>query len=132
MLRYLPPFLLPPTNSISSRRIKPTPDPVSASLSFIRELETLTGGNFRQGTLPELYIGSYRDFLNTAKRDGKIGMVVLVCGEHEDDEVFKKEVLADPELVRVLKDKEILVWAADIRSRDGYQGASLLYPTDAS
>lgn len=105
---------------------------MSASLSFIRELETFTGGSSRQGTLPELYIGSYRDFLNTAKRDGKIGMVVLVCGEHEDDEAFKKEVLSDPELVRVLKEKDVLVWAADIRSREGYQGESSVLDVNLS
>lgn len=122
LLRYVPRILLPPTNAASARRVRPAADPTSTALSFIRDLETLTGGSAQQGTLVELYIGSYRDFLNTAKRDGKIGMVVLVCGEHEDDVAFKREVLADPELVRVLREKDVLVWAGDIRSREGYQG----------
>lgn len=50
--------------------------------------------------------------------------MVLTCGEHEDDAQFKKEVLADQELVRVLKEKDVLVWAADSRIREGYQGES--------
>lgn len=49
-------------------------------------------------------------------------MVVLVCNEHEDDAQFKREVLADPELVRCVKEREMLVWGADIRTREGYQG----------
>ena len=53
-----------------------------------------------------------------------MGLVILTCGEHEDDAQFKKEVLGDQELVRVLKEKEVSVWAADSRSREGYQGMS--------
>lgn len=49
-------------------------------------------------------------------------MVVLVCGEHENDEEFKRDVLGDAELIRMLKEREIMVWGADIRSREGYQG----------
>lgn len=51
-------------------------------------------------------------------------MVVLVCDEHEDDEEFKRDVICDPELVRFIKEKDIMVWGADIRSREGYQGES--------
>jgi hypothetical protein len=49
-------------------------------------------------------------------------VVVLVCKEHEDDAQFKREVLADPELVRCVKEREMLVWGADVRTREGYQG----------
>jgi FAS-associated factor 2 len=60
------------------------------------------------------------------RKQAKIGMVVLVCGEHEDDEEFKRDVVCDPELVRFIKEKEIMVWGADIRSREGYQGMSTI------
>lgn len=46
----------------------------------------------------------------------------MTCSEHEDDEEFKRDVLSDGELVRVLKEKDVLVWAGDVRSREGYQG----------
>jgi FAS-associated factor 2 len=74
--------------------------------------------------LPEFYIGPYREFLGRVKKEGKLGLVVLVCAEHEDDSTFKREVLGDPELVRCVKEKEMIVWGADVRTREGYQGAS--------
>lgn len=55
---------------------------------------------------------------------GKVGLVVLCSGEHEDDEEFKKDVLGDEEFVGCLKRNDLLVWGADIRSREGYQGGS--------
>jgi FAS-associated factor 2 len=63
------------------------------------------------------------------RKQGKVGVVILVSGEHEDDEEFKKEVLGDHELIRLLKEKDVLVWAQDVRSRDGYQGGSKHYYT---
>lgn len=49
-------------------------------------------------------------------------MAIITCAEHEDDVTFKREAFADAELVKFLKEKEILVWAGDVRSREGYQG----------
>lgn len=50
--------------------------------------------------------------------------------EHEDDAVFKKECLGDRELVRFLREKEVVVWAGDILSREGYQGAPITVAPD--
>lgn len=74
--------------------------------------------------MPDFHIGAYRDFLTNVRKEGRVGLVMLVCGEHEDDEEFKRDVLCDPELVKCLKEKEIMVWGADIGSREGYQGKS--------
>ena len=60
--------------------------------------------------------------MNQVRKEGKVGLVVLMCGEHEDDEEFKRDVLIDAELVRTLKEKDVMVWGADVRSREGYQG----------
>ncbi|KAI9636848.1 uncharacterized protein MKK02DRAFT_45556 [Dioszegia hungarica] len=129
-LRYLPPFLRPPTTSrstsSSNRRLQ---DPTTTSLTYIRDLERLTGCSATSGTLPEIYIGPYREFLNTLRKDGKVGMVLVTCAEHEDDVKFKRETLADGEMVRFLKEKEILLWAGDVRSREGYQVAGTLLAT---
>ena len=74
--------------------------------------------------MPEFWVGPYREYLSDVRKQGRIGMVVLVCDEHEDDEEFKRDVICDPELVRFIKEKDIMVWGADIRSREGYQGES--------
>lgn len=122
-LRYLPPFLRPPSSpnarSSSTRQLQ---DPASTSLSYIRDLERITGCSVASGSLPEIYIGPYREYLNTLRKDGKVGMAIITCAEHEDDVTFKREAFADAELVKFLKEKEILVWAGDVRSREGYQG----------
>lgn len=124
-LPHLPRFLRPPSpTSSTSRSI--TRDPTTTSLSFVRDLETLTGNSASAGTLPEFWIGPYRDFLTAVRKGGRIGCVILVCGEHENDEEFKRDVLCDPEFVRCIKENEIMVWGADIRGREGYQGRSLM------
>jgi len=119
ILPRLPQFLLPPNGPTSRQRQS---NPTAAALSFVRDLETFTGCSAATNSLPEFYIGPYREFMLNVRKEGKVGMVVVVCGEHEDDEEFKRDVLCDSELVRTLKEKDIMVWGADVRSREGYQG----------
>jgi len=121
-LRYMPRFLLPPSSAPTPR---PPRDPTTVSLSFVRDLEQFTGCSAASGTMLDFWVGPYREFLSDVRKQAKIGMIVLVCGEHENDEEFKRDVLCDPELVRFIKEKEIMVWGADIRSKEGYQGRSL-------
>ncbi|ORY33083.1 hypothetical protein BCR39DRAFT_521080 [Naematelia encephala] len=128
-LPYLPPFLRPPSLAASSPRISSSRDPLTQSLDFIHDISSFTGCSPADGTLPDFYEGGYRDFLTHVRKEGKVGLVLLVCGEHEDDEEFKRDVLCDREFVRCLKDKEILIWGADIRSREGYQVSQTLLTT---
>jgi FAS-associated factor 2 len=95
----------------------------------VRDLETLAGGNGATGTLPDFWVGSYRDFLGEVRKQGKVGLVVLVSSEHEEDEEFKRDVLADPEFIKCLKDNDIMIWAADRSSREGYMVAQTLLVT---
>jgi len=120
-LRYMPRFLLPPSSAPTPR---PPRDPTTVSLSFVRDLEQFTGCSAASGTMLDFWVGPYREFLSDVRKQAKIGMIVLVCGEHENDEELKRDVLCDPELVRFIKEKEIMVWGADIRSKEGYQGRS--------
>ncbi|WVQ81146.1 hypothetical protein IAT38_003268 [Cryptococcus sp. DSM 104549] len=127
VLRHLPPFLRPPTTPAIHPR--PPQDPTTTSLEYIRELETFTRCSSAEGTLPEFYIGPYKEFLTILRREGKLGMVVLVSGEHEDDEEFKRGTLCDREVVRTLKEKDVLVWGGDISSREGFQVSQTLLTT---
>ncbi|WVQ93126.1 hypothetical protein IAU59_000190 [Kwoniella sp. CBS 9459] len=137
LLPRLPAFLLPPSTPASRSTSRPgfgfglggAQDPTTSSLRFIRELELFTRCSTSAGTLPEFYIGPYREFIQSLRSQGKLGLIVLVSSEHEDDEEFKRDVLADPELVRTLKEKEVVVWAADISSREGYQASQTLLTT---
>lgn len=127
LLPRLPAFLLPPSSSRPPLRVKQ--DPTTASLHYVRDLETFTGCSHTAGTLPDFWVGPYREFLTDVRRQGKVGVVILTCGEHEDDEEFKKDVLCDSELVRALREKEVMVWGADVRSREGYQVSQTLLTT---
>ncbi|KAK4683862.1 hypothetical protein P7C73_g6354, partial [Tremellales sp. Uapishka_1] len=108
---------------------RPPVDAMTASLNFIRDLEVFTGCSAAQGTMPEFWIGGYKDFLNHVRKEAKVGLVVLFCAEHEDDEEFKRDVICDGELVRSLRENDVLVWGADIRSREGYQVSQTLLTT---
>ncbi|WWD21331.1 hypothetical protein CI109_105815 [Kwoniella shandongensis] len=128
-LPRFPSFLLPPATPTSSTQLRPLQDPTTTSLAFIRELERFTRCSAATGTLPEFYIGPYREFVTTLRKEGKLGLVVLVSAEHEDDEEFKRDVLCDEEFIRTLKEKEVLIWGADISSREGYQASQTLLTT---
>jgi len=80
----------------------------------------------RTKTLPDFFLGGYDAALKAAQRDARVLCVVLTSEEHDDVPAFRRDVLTDPELVRVLTDNHIIVWGGDVRERDGYQGASLL------
>ncbi|WWC63961.1 uncharacterized protein I303_106567 [Kwoniella dejecticola CBS 10117] len=129
LLPRLPSFLLPPSSSSTSANLRRTEDPTTTSLRFIRDLETSTRCSASQGNLPDFYIGPYREFVQHLRKQGRLGLVVVVSGEHENDEEFKKSVLTDEELVRTLKEKDVVVWGADLSSREGYQVAQTLLLT---
>jgi FAS-associated factor 2 len=74
--------------------------------------------------LPDFWLGSYESALEAAKREARMLCVVLLSDEHDDSPEFRKSVLTDPELVRVLTENEFIVWAGDIRQSEGYQGVS--------
>jgi FAS-associated factor 2 len=95
----------------------------------VRELEALTGASPASGGLPDFYIGSYREFLSSVRREGRVGLVTLVSSEHDDDNEFKRDVLADPDLTKALKEHDIAVWAADISTREGYMVSETLQVT---
>ncbi|SCZ91955.1 BZ3500_MvSof-1268-A1-R1_Chr5-3g08244 [Microbotryum saponariae] len=76
--------------------------------------------------LPDFWIGSYESVLKKAKDDFQVLMVVLTCDEHEDDELFKRRVLTDPELLNALAREKILVWGGDVRDVDAYQASKAL------
>lgn len=123
-LRNLPPYLRPPSSPTgASPRPRRALDPMQATMSFISDLEAATSTTAGNDTWPQLYMGPYREFIQTVKKDGKVGVIILCCAEHEDDLTFKREVLMDEELIRTFKEKDMLVWAADVRTREGYQGA---------
>ncbi|KAI0683522.1 hypothetical protein C8Q76DRAFT_762755 [Earliella scabrosa] len=79
--------------------------------------------------LPDFFLGGYEEFARTCQRDVKIGCVVIVSEEHDDDAEFKRSTLTDPSLLRVIQENEILVWGGDIRDREAWSAAQKLQAT---
>ena len=73
-------------------------------------------------TLPDFLLGGYDAALRTAQREARVLCVILTSEEHDDVPAFRRDVLTDPEFVRVLTDNQMVVWGGDVRERDGYQG----------
>ncbi|GAA5998667.1 hypothetical protein JCM5350_000224, partial [Sporobolomyces pararoseus] len=78
--------------------------------------------------LPEFFTGGYEQALRKVRDEFKILMVILTCQENERDEEFKRKVLTDFELIKSLKDENVVVWGGDVMERDAYQvGRTLSY-----
>jgi hypothetical protein len=118
ILSILPRLLVPPS---SQGRI--LPNALARSKPFVQSLrEDYTPSPIDLDQLPDFYRGPYKEFLRGIRADPKLGVVILCCAEHEDDEAFKREVLLNDELGRVFREKNIAVWAGDVRDREAYQG----------
>jgi len=137
----------------SLRTPPPIDDPMVAADRLVRQLEEETGaicvsrvglslqegelghavsegeGPEKRKILPDFWIGSYKTALETAKKDIKILCVILMSEEHEDMPEFRRNVLTDPDLARVLTDNAILTWAGDVRDREAYEVAQSLQAT---
>ncbi|KZT54257.1 hypothetical protein CALCODRAFT_19086 [Calocera cornea HHB12733] len=150
----VPRFLRTSSASYTSLRgPPPVDDPMVAADRLVRQLEEETGAvcvsrvglslqdgetastasttdaTEKRKVLPDFWIGSYKTALDTAKKDIRILCVILMSEEHQDMPEFRRNVLTDPDLVRVLTDNAILMWAGDIRDREAYEVAQSLQAT---
>ncbi|SCV72798.1 BQ2448_4335 [Microbotryum intermedium] len=97
----------------------------SSGLSSLERRRSGSNSSARKA-LPDFWIGSYESALKKANDDFQVLMVVLTCDEHEDDELFKRRVLTDTELLNALAREKILVWGGDVRDVDAYQASKAL------
>ncbi|KAG6875666.1 hypothetical protein C0992_002898 [Termitomyces sp. T32_za158] len=79
--------------------------------------------------LPDFTLGSYEQVLRTCEREARIGCIILVSDEHDDVPEFKRSTLTNPEFVRLLYDKNIVVWGGDVRDQEAYSAAEKLQAT---
>ncbi|KAG9000856.1 hypothetical protein FRB90_011725 [Tulasnella sp. 427] len=144
------------TPQIRPRRPPRPGNPADAAERWIRELEDETGaisvtraaasasgvdtnaeetlrrrdkGEGRGRLLPDFWIGSYESALKVAQKDARPMCVILTCEEHDDTPEFKRSVLTDPDLVRVLTDNDFIVWGGDVRDSEAHQTSLKLSTT---
>ncbi|KAJ3033770.1 FAS-associated factor 2 [Rhizophlyctis rosea] len=99
-------------------------DPRAAAARFLLNYEQSYGDRH-----PDFYQGSYSQALEAAKRDLRYLVVVLHSSEHDDTDAFCRTVLNSNELIDYLRDKNIMVWAGDIREPEAFKVSNVLSAT---
>ncbi|KAK0447401.1 uncharacterized protein EV420DRAFT_1568587 [Desarmillaria tabescens] len=83
------------------------------------------GGEGRK-YLPDFVRGTYEGVLRRCLKEARVGCVVLVSEEHDDDAEFKRTTLTDPDFVNFLTDNEFIVWGGDVRELEAYSASEKL------
>ncbi|CAE6461440.1 unnamed protein product [Rhizoctonia solani] len=154
-LPRLPPISLVGALTFFNRARRPggdVDDPRTAALRWVRQLEEETGamaigrarelekvpegegetkgkGTLNARVLPNFFIGSYEEALRTTQRELRVLCVILVSEEHDDVASFKRNVLANEEVVNFLIENNFIVWGGDVRDREAYQASLKLAAT---
>ncbi|KIJ60721.1 hypothetical protein HYDPIDRAFT_116756 [Hydnomerulius pinastri MD-312] len=79
--------------------------------------------------LPDFFDGTYEEVLDICQREGRIACVILVSDEHDDVPEFKRSTLTDATLVRMLSEKNFVVWGGDVRDKVSWEAAQKLQAT---
>ncbi|KAJ3037530.1 FAS-associated factor 2 [Rhizophlyctis rosea] len=99
-------------------------DPRAAAARFLLNYEQTYGNKH-----PDFFQGSYSQALETAKRNLKYLLVVLHSSEHDDTDGFCRNVLNSDDLLNYLREKEVTVWAGDIREPEAFKVSNVLSAT---
>jgi FAS-associated factor 2 len=78
---------------------------------------------------PRFFQGSYNQALDKAKRDLKYLLVVLHSEDHDDTPQFCTETLCSLDFVGFINQKEMIVWAGNIKKKEPFKVAELLSAT---
>ncbi|KAF3181467.1 hypothetical protein TWF788_006467 [Orbilia oligospora] len=108
-------------STASSRR---SLNPRDTASRFIREFEEDNGVT----GLP-WFEGGYAQALDLAKKDLKFLLVVLLSPEHDDTTSYTKETLSNPEFVKFIKDRDIILWGGSVADSEAYQVSTALMCT---
>ncbi|KAG7442218.1 uncharacterized protein BT62DRAFT_1079531 [Guyanagaster necrorhizus] len=83
--------------------------------------------------LPDFSLGTYEDTLRRCQKEARIGCIVLVSEEHDDDAEFKRfrycplsTTLTDPDFVNLLTNNDFIVWGGDVRDLEAYSASEKL------
>lgn len=100
-------------------------NPTDTAARFHREFEEEYG--VTHGTLP-FHENGYAHAFDTAKRELKYMLVVLLSPEHDDTAPFVRDTLLSPDFIHFVKQPEnnILLWAGTVQDAEAYQVAYAL------
>lgn len=92
--------------------------PQDTAARFKREFEEEYG----EHSLP-FFEGGHAQAMDTAKRDVKFLLIILIAPENDDTEPFTKQTLMSPEVTNFIKDpsNNLVLWAGNILDSEAYQ-----------
>ncbi|KAI1357877.1 UBX domain-containing protein [Xylaria arbuscula] len=95
--------------------------PADTAARFRREFEEEYGSN----ALP-FYEGGFAQALDTAKKELKFLLIMLISPEHDDTEPFTRDTLLSPEVTNYINDpaNNIILWGGNVLDSEAYQVAS--------
>ncbi|KAJ3125168.1 hypothetical protein HK098_000542 [Nowakowskiella sp. JEL0407] len=116
----------PAGTSASRRRANATgaSDPKEAAARFLLDFESFYGRLH-----PDFFQGTYQQAIELAKREIRYCLIYLHSEEHDDTEEFCKNTISSERLTTWLREKNIVVWAGDIRESEAYKVCTLLNVT---
>ncbi|KAJ3298243.1 hypothetical protein HK104_010951 [Borealophlyctis nickersoniae] len=79
--------------------------------------------------IPTPTAGTYSQALERAKSELRYMLVVLHSSEHDDTEAFCRQTLTAERFLTFLTDKNILVWAGDVREPEAFRVSNVLLAT---
>ncbi|KAG8193802.1 hypothetical protein JTE90_029536 [Oedothorax gibbosus] len=95
-------------------------DPTRDVMNFIQAYEDKYGCDH-----PVFYRGTYYQAVNDAKQDLKFLLIYLHGDDHQDTDVFCRNVLCNPEVVHFVN-SSFLFWACSVNSPEGYRVSQAL------
>ncbi|GAB7355117.1 hypothetical protein MBLNU459_g5693t1 [Dothideomycetes sp. NU459] len=119
-----------PRRTSSSRNTDRRPlNPRDTAARFIREFEeeyTVEQPN----TIP-FFENGYAQAFDSAKRDVKYLLVILLSPEHDDTAPFVRETLLSPEVTAFIQShrENMIIWAGSVQDSEAYQVANALNVT---
>ncbi|KAJ6263557.1 UBX domain-containing protein [Drechslerella dactyloides] len=111
-------------SSSSSATTRRALSPRDTASRFIREFEEENGVT----GLP-WFEGGYAAALDLAKQELKFLLVVLLSPEHDDTAAYCRETLANPDVVKFVKDRDIVLWGGSVADSEAYQVSTALQCT---
>ncbi|KAK9238795.1 hypothetical protein V1525DRAFT_400063 [Lipomyces kononenkoae] len=111
-----------PANLGAARSQRRSINPRDTAARFIRDFEEEVG----QSDVLPFFEGGYTQALDKAKRELRFLIVLLQSDEHDDTTKFNKEVLASPDVVKFIREHDIILWGGNVRESEAYQVANAL------
>ncbi|TPX69269.1 hypothetical protein SpCBS45565_g02606 [Spizellomyces sp. 'palustris'] len=123
---FLPPSLrpIPRTPAAQTRRSTTPGDSKAAAARFLLDFEQTYGTQH-----PQFFQGTYTQALQKAKSEIRYLLVYLHSPEHDDTSGFCRQTLGSESLSPFLIQKNILVWAGDVRNSEEFQVSNILSAT---